>query len=105
MTHPDGITIVGLGPGDAALLTVEARDTLAAAGEVWLRTSRHPTVAGLPAGPSYRSFDDLYEREPSFEAVYGAIVARVLELGARPGGWCMPCPATRCSARRRCARC
>lgn len=86
MTHPDGITIVGLGPGDAALLTVEARDTLAAAGEVWLRTSRHPTVAGLPAGPSYRSFDDLYEREPSFEAVYGAIVARVLELGARPGG-------------------
>ncbi|MBI5289824.1 MAG: nucleoside triphosphate pyrophosphohydrolase [Chloroflexi bacterium] len=80
------ITIVGLGPGDASLLTVAARDAIASADEVWLRTSRHPTVPGLPAGPAYHSFDDVYEREPSFDAVYRTIVARVLELGRRPQG-------------------
>jgi len=80
------LIVVGLGPGDASLLTVEVRDLIAAAPEVWLRTTRHPTVAGLPAGPSYRSFDEIYEREPSFEAVYETIVARVLELSARAEG-------------------
>lgn len=80
------LIVVGLGPGDASLLTVEARDVIAAAPEVWLRTARHPTVAGLPIGPRYPSFDEIYEREPSFDAVYEAIVARVLELAARPQG-------------------
>ena len=61
------ITVIGLGPGDAALLTVEARDALAAAPEVWLRTARHPTTAGLPAGPRYEAFDDLYDTLESFE--------------------------------------
>ena len=83
---PAALTIVGLGPGDAALLTAEAHAVLAAAPEVWLRTSRHPTVAGLPAGPAYHSFDEIYEREPTFDAVYASIVARVLDLAARPGG-------------------
>ena len=59
MTVSGHLTIVGLGPGDASLLTVEARDLLAPASEVWLRTARHPTVAGLPAGPRYESFDDV----------------------------------------------
>jgi tetrapyrrole methylase family protein/MazG family protein len=83
--HAD-ITIVGLGPGDPSLLTVAARDTIASAGEVWLRTRRHPTVAGLPTGPAYHSFDDVYEAEASFGDVYGRIVARVLELARRPAG-------------------
>jgi tetrapyrrole methylase family protein/MazG family protein len=83
---PHTITIIGLGPGDPSLLTVAARDALAAAPDVWLRTNRHPTVPGLPSGPAYHSFDDIYEREPSFDAVYHAIVARVLDLAARPEG-------------------
>jgi tetrapyrrole methylase family protein/MazG family protein len=80
------LTIVGLGPGGATLLTREAIDTLAAADEVWLRTARHPTVAGLPQGPRYASFDDVYDRGASFEAVYGEIVARVWDLATRPQG-------------------
>lgn len=86
MTDARSLTIIGLGPGDASLLTREAIDTLAAAGEVWLRTARHTTVAGLPAGPRYESFDEIYDRGASFEAVYGEIVARVWELAARPEG-------------------
>ncbi|MHB8376367.1 MAG: MazG family protein [Dehalococcoidia bacterium] len=84
--HNARLTIVGLGPGDASLLTVEACAALAGADEVWLRTARHPAVAGLPGGPRYRSFDDLYERLESFDAVYEAIVARVLELAGGPAG-------------------
>jgi tetrapyrrole methylase family protein/MazG family protein len=81
-----GITIVGLGPGNPAHLTREAWEVLSAAPEVHLRTARHPTVAGLPASVAVHSFDEVYEREPEFGAVYEAIAARVLALGERPEG-------------------
>ena len=83
---PPALTIVGLGPGDPALLTLAARDALAAASEVWLRTARHPAVPDLPPGPAYRSFDDVYESAETFDAVYETIVARVLDLARRPEG-------------------
>jgi len=80
------LTIVGLGPGDASLLTVEARAILEQADEVWLRTARHPTVAGLPPGPRYESFDAVYELGATFDEVYETIVGRVLELATRTEG-------------------
>ncbi|MFQ5854716.1 MAG: nucleoside triphosphate pyrophosphohydrolase [Anaerolineae bacterium] len=90
---PDGwadvvidITMVGLGPGDPDLLTREAWHILSNAGEVWLRTHRHPTVAGLPDGPVYHSFDCLYEAHATFADVYSAIADRVIDLGQRDGG-------------------
>jgi tetrapyrrole methylase family protein/MazG family protein len=79
------LTIVGLGPGDPGLLTLAAQQALAAASTVILRTARHPGVDALPAGPSYASCDDLYESMDSFEAVYDAIVQRVLASAARDG--------------------
>jgi tetrapyrrole methylase family protein/MazG family protein len=81
-----GITLLGLGPGDPGQLTREAWEILSQAGEIWLRTSRHPTVPGLPASVEIHSFDDLYERHASFDEVYAAIVSKVLELGRRPQG-------------------
>jgi tetrapyrrole methylase family protein/MazG family protein len=42
------ITILGLGPGNPAHLTLEAWRVLEEADEVYLRTERHPTVASLP---------------------------------------------------------
>ncbi|PIZ26089.1 MAG: nucleoside triphosphate pyrophosphohydrolase, partial [Chloroflexi bacterium CG_4_10_14_0_8_um_filter_57_5] len=81
-----GITLLGLGPGDPAKLTREAWDVLSAADEVWLRTSQHPAVAGLPSTLKVFSFDELYEKGESFEAVYAAIVEKVLELGGRQQG-------------------
>jgi tetrapyrrole methylase family protein/MazG family protein len=86
VTSPHRLTVVGLGPGDPALLTVEAQRTLAAAPEVWLRTARHPAVPGLPVGPRYESFDQAYEQAASFEETYERIVRRVFELAARPDG-------------------
>jgi len=80
------ITIVGLGPGDASLLTVEARETLEGAQEVYLRTTRHPTVASLPPHLTRHSFDHLYEAEDEFSVVYEEIARRIVTLGQRQEG-------------------
>ncbi|NLE76519.1 MAG: MazG family protein [Chloroflexi bacterium] len=80
------ITILGLGPGNPEHLTREAWALWEGATEVYLRTERHPTVAGLPAHLQVHSFDRLYEEMETFEAVYAAITERVLALGQRPQG-------------------
>ncbi|HOR00615.1 MAG TPA: nucleoside triphosphate pyrophosphohydrolase [Anaerolineae bacterium] len=83
---PQQIIIVGLGPGDPRHLTVEATQVFAEAGEVYLRTRRHPVAEALPGRPTVHSFDDLYESAASFEELYRTIAAQLLELGARPQG-------------------
>lgn len=86
MTKYIGITLLGLGPGDASLLTRAAWEVLNQAPEIYLRTRQHPTVAGFPSGLKVHSFDHLYRNGESFESVYAEIVERVLELGRRPEG-------------------
>ncbi len=81
-----GITIVGLGPGNPAHLTREAWEALTTAAEIYLRTARHPTLAGFPATLTTHSFDDVYETAADFAQVYETIAERVLGLGARPEG-------------------
>ena len=76
------ITIVGLGPGDADLITRQAWHLLSAADTVYLRTRRHPAVDGLPAHLRRHSFDDIYDIADDFAAVYRAIAGEVLRLGA-----------------------
>lgn len=72
------ITIVGLGPGDARLLTREAWEVLVSAESLHLRTARHPAVADLPPGVVQHSFDHLYDSADAFQQVYAAIVATLL---------------------------
>lgn len=81
-----GITLLGLGPASADLLTRQAWHILEQAQEIYLRTRQHPAVAGFPPQLEIHSFDDLYEQEDSFEEVYARIVERVLTLGQRPQG-------------------
>ncbi|MGA9348610.1 MAG: nucleoside triphosphate pyrophosphohydrolase, partial [Anaerolineae bacterium] len=81
-----GITIVGLGPGNSDQLTLEAQQVLREAGEVYLRTCHHPTVVSLPPNLSLRFFDHLYEEKETFAEVYDEIARQILELGQRPGG-------------------
>jgi tetrapyrrole methylase family protein/MazG family protein len=83
---PHGITIVGLGPGDPGLLTCAGREALAQAGEVYLRTKLHPAAEAIPVSTAVHSFDEIYQRESDFEAVYAAITSRILELGSRSQG-------------------
>jgi len=76
------ITVVGLGPGDAGLITRQAWHLLSAADTVYLRTRRHPAVEGLPAHLRLHSFDDIYDTAGDFAAVYRRIADEVLRLGA-----------------------
>lgn len=80
------ITIVGLGSGDPKSLTREAWDVLSDAAEVYLRTGEHPVVTGLPRGLKVKTFDQLYQELDDFDAVYQAIVAKLIELADRPEG-------------------
>lgn len=81
-----GIILLGLGPGDPALLTRQAWELLNNIQVIHLRTSQHPVVAGFPPSLRVLSFDDLYERAENFEDVYTQIIARILELGKSPDG-------------------
>lgn len=80
------ITILGLGPGRAELLTREAWETLSSATELYVRTARHPTVSSLQLPIAIYSFDDIYDSAEKFEDVYRQIVERVIELGRRSQG-------------------
>ncbi len=86
MEKTTGIILLGLGPGDPTLMTVQARDLLAELDEITLRTRQHPTVAGFPEGLVVHSFDHLYQEEEDFGQVYARIIEEVLALGRRPQG-------------------
>ncbi len=68
------VHIVGLGPGDPRLVTVDTLDTIAATPARWLRTSRHPS-AHLVEGA--RTFDHLYDSLPTFDEVYAQIASAI----------------------------
>jgi tetrapyrrole methylase family protein/MazG family protein len=76
-----GITLIGLGPGDPKSLTLEAWEWLKQIDVLYIRTLQHPTVAYLPDHLSLISFDEIYETHERFEDVYQEIVERVLTLG------------------------
>jgi tetrapyrrole methylase family protein / MazG family protein len=80
------ITLLGLGPGDPKLLTLEAIQLLESIPEIYLRTRQHPTVAGFPASLEVHSFDDLYDTLPSFDDVYAHIIDQIMALAKRPQG-------------------
>lgn len=81
-----GVTLLGLGPGEATLLTRQAWELLQGIPEIVLRTRQHPVVQGFPPGLRFESFDSLYDQAENFEAVYARIVEQVLELARRPEG-------------------
>ena len=73
------IHIVGLGPGDAGLITLDAWQLMSQTKRLILRTAIHPSVARLDeARLAYEALDRFYETEATFEEVYGHIVDYVL---------------------------
>ncbi len=72
------LTLLGLGPGDPALLTRAALEHLNGIEDLVLRTRVHPTVASLPAHLHLESFDELYEQAPDFETIYRTIAETVI---------------------------
>ncbi len=80
------VTILGLGPGGAKFLTLEAQEVLKSAQEVYLRTLEHPGVECLPKHLTIHSFDHLYQQAETFAQVYQGIAEQVLDLGRRQSG-------------------
>ncbi|MGI8588566.1 MAG: nucleoside triphosphate pyrophosphohydrolase [Chloroflexia bacterium] len=87
------IIVIGLGPGAWDQVTLEARDLLAAAESVILRTTTHPTAAHLPKHLRIESFDYLYEREADFTSIYRRIADALTERALAVEGpllYCVP---------------
>lgn len=86
MMEGKGITIIGLGPSGAELLTREAWQTLEEAQEVFLRTQQHPAVENLPGHLKLDPFDHLYDELDDYQQVYSTIIEQVISLGKRAQG-------------------
>ena len=74
------ILVVGLGPAGPDLVTEQTRKALDEADRLWLRTTRHPAAE---AWAGALSFDDVYEEEATFEAVYDRIVETLVDEAGR----------------------
>ena len=73
------LTVAGLGPGDAGLITRETWARIKAAEHVILRTRIHPTVEALDAAEiSYETYDAFYEEADDFDLLYERIVDDLL---------------------------
>jgi tetrapyrrole methylase family protein/MazG family protein len=73
------IVVIGLGPGDFGLVTGQTLALLETRPALYLRTARHPAVAGLAGrGIPFTSYDCLYEKYATFDEVYAAIAADVV---------------------------
>jgi tetrapyrrole methylase family protein/MazG family protein len=75
-----------LGTGDPGTITKRAWQVLNDAKEIHLRTRQHPAVDHLPQNLEIHSFDSLYEKLQDFEAIYQAIVERLIDLARRQQG-------------------
>ncbi|MBO5652257.1 MAG: tetrapyrrole methylase [Selenomonas sp.] len=74
------ITVIGLGPGHAGLITRESWALMENAEHLILRTKIHPTVAALDeAGITYTTYDGYYEEAADFETLYRSIATNLLK--------------------------
>ena len=75
------ITMVGLGAGDLNQMPLGIYRLLLNGQNIYLRTKEHPVVSQLEAeGFTYESFDYIYEKHDSFDAVYEEITETLFEL-------------------------
>jgi tetrapyrrole methylase family protein/MazG family protein len=78
------ITIVGLGPGSNQHWTLAAYWQLTQASEVYLRTSKHPSVDDIPVHTIH--FDEWYRLAADPEQLYDLVAAKIVDLGQRDIG-------------------
>ena len=81
----NGITILGLGPGDPQLITRQAWEILKNCKEVYLKTRQHPAIAELPEGIIVHSFEDLSIEDTQTEDISERLISTI--LGFRKTQW------------------
>lgn len=77
------ITVIGLGPGDFGLITIDSWERMQKAKNLYFRTAKHPTVPLIrERGVSFASYDSFYEGAESFEALYESIARDLVQKAA-----------------------
>ncbi len=79
---PARIEVVGLGPAGPEFVTAGTRQLLDEAPVVFLRTRRHPTAEAFT---SAQDFDHHYEAADTFDEVYAAIAADLVQVARDHG--------------------
>lgn len=82
---PGSITVAGTGPGDPGALTAAVSAAYDRAERIILRTAIHPWLA-ITGDPRCEFCDDLYNTLPTFDAVYLAVVERVIAAAQQATG-------------------
>ena len=78
------ITVVSLGPGDPALLTLQTADALRGAKRLVLRTAKHRAAAWLTEqGLAYEALDAYYDRYDDFDEMHRAMAAYLWQEAAK----------------------
>lgn len=76
------ITVIGLGPGDFGLMTMECWEVMQKADNLFFRTAIHPTVAEIEKrGVKFQSYDSYYEKAADFSALYHDIARDLVKKG------------------------
>jgi tetrapyrrole methylase family protein/MazG family protein len=90
---PPTVTVIGLGPAGADLLSPASLAAFEAhpPHRRWTRTDRHPAAAAL--GP-HASFDDVYRTAERIEDVYDTIVDRLVSVARSDGPVCYAVPGS-----------
>lgn len=86
ISKPADITIVGLGPGPLAALSLAAWQALHGEHPVVLRTERHPCVDALRTYIAFTTCDVFYEQNAEFHDVYDHIAQHVIQMAQEHGG-------------------
>jgi tetrapyrrole methylase family protein / MazG family protein len=76
------VVVVGLGPGDPALLTLAAVAAIVRIPRRFVRTARHPSSNAVPLASS---FDAVYDSAADMDEVYETIVTTLVEAAAADG--------------------
>lgn len=77
------ITVIGLGPGDFGLITMDSWERIQGAEHLYFRTEKHPTVPMIKQrGVSFISYDSFYEGAESFGVLYEAIARDLVQRAA-----------------------
>ena len=82
MTQRGRVVVIGLGPGDPALVTVAATHEIDRIPQRFLRTAIHPSSHLVEPAVA---FDRLYETSGNLEDVYGGIVDALVEAALAEG--------------------
>ena len=78
------ITVLSLGPGDPALMTLQSADALRHARRLILRTARHRAAAWLEEQRiAFEALDDYYDRFDDFDEMHRAMAAHLWQEAAK----------------------